>query len=62
MSYNLISPSIRESEKVSEWDIRFLACAVQWNNRTLPDKMEDVDLPLAISILQENGFNVQPAK
>lgn len=62
MLYNLISPSIRESEKFSEWDIRFLACTVQWNNRTLPDKMEDVDLPLAISILQENGFNVQPAK
>ncbi len=47
---------------LESWNLRVLASGLQWNNRLRPDHIDDIDLVLAISILQQNGYDVQPAR
>ena len=43
------------------WDVRVQASNLNFHKRLRPDHIDDIDLALAISILQANGWDVQPA-
>ena len=62
MRYNLTRPDGHVETGFMEWGLRVFACSIQFQNRTGPSHIDDVDLVLAISILQANGYDVQPAR
>ena len=46
---------------LNAWQVRCWACTMQSNARLRPDHPDDVDLVLAIQLLQEHGVDVRPA-
>ncbi len=62
MRYNLTRPDGHVETGLMEWSLRVLACSIQFQNRLGPSHIDDVDLVLAIQLLQEYGYDVQPAQ
>ncbi len=60
--YNLTLPDGHVIPGFSAFEVRVAACAQQWKHKVRPDHIDDVDLVLAINILQQRGYDVQPAK
>ena len=62
MHYNLTRPDGHVVTGFSAFEVRVAACAQQWKHKVRPDHPDDVDLALAISILQQRGYDVKRAK
>ena len=62
MRYNLIHPNGHVESGLSAYALRVGASSLQWKNKVRPDHIDDIHLPLAISILQQNGYDIQPAR
>jgi len=65
--YNLTLPDGHVIPGFSAFEVRAAACAVHngivsENYRLRPDQIDDVDLVHAINLLQQYGYDVQPAK
>jgi len=60
--YNLTNPKGELLRGLSAFEVRASACAQQFQNRLRPDHIDDIDLVLAIGILQGLGWDIQPAR
>ena len=60
--YNLTNPKGEVLCGLSSWDVRGIACGAQFQKPLRPDHIDDVDLVLAINILQGLGWDIQPAQ
>ena len=60
--YNLTRPDGRFFPSFSAFEVRVAACAQRFQSRLRPDHIDDVDLVLAINILQGLGWDIQPAQ
>jgi hypothetical protein len=60
--YNLTNPKGEVLRDLSSWTVRGIACGAQFQKRLRPDHIDDIDLVLAINILQRLGWDIQPAR
>jgi len=60
--YIVTNPKGEVLRGLSSWTVRGIACGAQWQKRLRPDHIDDIDLVLAINLLQEHGWDVQPAR
>ena len=59
MRYNLIHPNGHVEAALSPFAIRVSAMALQCKNKVRPDLIEEIDLLLAITILQGRGYDIE---
>ncbi len=59
MRYNLIHPNGQVESGLSPFAIRVGAMVLQCRNKVRPDLIEELHLPLAITILQRYGYDIE---
>lgn len=61
MRYNLVHPNGHVERGLSAYALRVGASSLQWKNKVRPDHIDDIDMVLAIQLLQHHGYDVQTA-
>lgn len=61
-SYLVLNQATGFRRTVSGWDLKCVAASAQWNRKMRPDNPMDISVDLAVRLLIECGFTVEPVK